>query len=488
MSPHEHDRRLLADLARTAMFERGLEPDFAPGSEAQLGRIGGPADERGAAIRDLTGLAWCSIDNDDSRDLDQLSVWRPLPGGLEAILVAIADVDACVEQGSPIDDRALTNTTSVYTSARIFPMLPEPLSTDWTSLNPQVERLAVVTEMVFDAEGHLRRASVERARVFNHAKLAYDSVAAWLDGEGELPAAATAVRGMDDQLRRQDALAQRLRARRREAGALEFQSFQPKAVFEGEEVVAIVQQPPNRARQLIEEFMVATNGVTARFLAERGRASIRRIVRSPERWQRIAEVAAEHGWELPGQPDAAALQAFLAEMRRRDPLRFPDLSLVVIKLMGSGEYVVERPGAPGAGHFGLAVRDYSHSTAPNRRFPDLVTQRLVKAALGGREPGYTIEQLDGIAAQCTKQEDAANKVERQMRKSEAALMLRRHLGEVFDGVVTGSANGKSWVRIFAPPAEGMLRTRERVKVGQRLRVRLVETDVERGHIDFDRAD
>ena len=485
---HPHQKEELADLAVAAMRERGLEPEFPKPAIEQVKTIDGPSAEDGAGIVDMTGLLWCSIDNDDSRDLDQLTVSQTLPDGSVKILVAIADVDALVAKDTPIDRHAQINTPSIYTSARIFPMLPEKLSTDLTSLNPHQVRVATVTEMVFAPDGTLLRSHIRRARVRNQAQLAYDAVSAWLEGQGPLPEAADRVPGMDDQLRTQDALAQQLRANRREQGALEFQTLQPRAEFEGERVVAIRQQEQNRARQLIEEFMVATNGVTARFLAGKRRAAIRRVVRSPERWARIAEVAAERGWRLPPDPDAHALEQFLAAERRRDPLRFPDLSLVIVKLMGRGEYVVERPGGPVIGHFGLAVRDYSHSTAPNRRYPDLITGRLLKAALAGERPPYSDTELEFLANRCTSQEDAANKVERRLRKSEAAMLLEGQIGKVFDGVVTGQSKGSTWLRIFDPPADGKLLASRELKVGDKVRARLVFTHVEHGFIDFEQID
>jgi len=484
---HPHQKQELADLAVAAMRERGLEPEFPKPALEQLKTINGPSAEDGAGIVDLTGLLWCSIDNDDSRDLDQITVSEVMDNGHVKIMVAIADVDTLVAKDTPIDRHAQINTTSVYTSARIFPMLPEKLSTDFTSLNPHEERVATVTEMVFAPDGEIVRSHITRARVHNKAKLAYDAVAAWLEGNGPLPEAADRVPGMDQQLRTQDSVAQQLRARRRELGSLEFQTFQPRAEFEDDKVVAIRQQVQNRARQLIEEFMVATNGVTARYLAGKKRAAIRRVVKSPERWARIAEVAAERGWQLPPEPNSAALEQFLAAERKRDPLRFPDLSLIIVKLMGRGEYVVERPGGPAIGHFGLAVRDYSHSTAPNRRYPDLITSRLIKAALADVASPYSHTELEFLANHCTKQEDAANKVERQLRKSEAAMLLESRIGDVFDGVVTGSANGNHWVRIFNPPAEGKLLVARgrKVNVGDKLRAKLLSTHVERGFIDFE---
>ncbi len=479
-----------ADLVRIAtetMVERGLKPEFSAAVAQQLADLDGPATPtpRGAGVADLTALPWCSIDNDDSRDLDQLTACEPLPGGVVRVFVAVADVDVLVAQGTPIDDHARHNTTSVYTAARIFPMLPERLSTDLTSLNPGQQRLAVVTTLTIAADATLTHATVQRARVHSKAKLAYDALSAWLDGGAALPAAAAAVPGLEQQLRSQDEVAQRLRARRRAEGALEFETLQPRAVYEGERVIEIRQQVQNRARQLIQEFMIATNQATARFLAEHGATSLRRVVRSPERWQRIVEVAGKYGEVLPGQPDSRALEAFLAKRRQADPLRFADLSLVIVKLMGAGEYVVEQPGAARVGHFGLALRDYTHSTAPNRRFPDLITSRLLKAVLAGSAPPYSAAELAELAAHCSAQEDAAQKVERKLRKCEAALLLEAHIGQRYDAIVTGHSKGNTWVRTFAPPVEGKLDGRvDELDIGQRVQVELVATDVERGFIDF----
>ena len=484
-SQHTHKRSDLARIATQAMNERGLQPEFPDAALRQLEQIRGPGNETGPGIRDLSALLWCSIDNDDSRDLDQLTVCEPLAQGAVKILVAIADVDTLVKKGSPIDKHAQLNTTSVYTGARIFPMLPERLSTDLTSLNADQDRLAMVTEMVFNADASLAGSTVYRARVRNKAKLAYDAVSAWIEEGAPLPDAAASVPGMDLQLRTQDTLAQQLRTRRHAQGALDFETIQPRAVFDKERVVDIRQQVQNRARQLIEELMIATNGCTARFLAAHGGASLRRVVRSPERWLRIVEVAKEKGVTLPPDPDARALEDFLAAQRRADPLRFPDLSLVIVKLMGRGEYVVETPGSAPVGHFGLAVRDYTHSTAPNRRFPDLITERMLKAVLEHASAPYSNTELGMLATHCTQQEDAAQKVERQVRKSEAALVLESRIGERFDGIVTGNANGATWVRIFSPPTEGKLvNGGPSLRIGQQLRVRLTVADVERGFIDF----
>jgi len=475
----------LVRIAAAVMVERGLEPEYPAAVQAQLAKITSPGRDEDAQIRDLTALTWCSIDNDDSLDLDQLTTCEPLAAGAVKIFVAVADVDALVTKGSAIDAHAWTNTTSVYTSARVFAMLPERLSTDLTSLNADQDRLAIVTEMVVAPDASITQATLYRATVRNHAKLAYDALSAWIDGDGVLPEAARAVAGLDGQLRTQDEVAQRLRVRRHAQGSLELETFQPNALFDGERVVEIRLQVQNRARQLIEEFMIAANECSARFLAAAGGASLRRVVRSPDRWLRIVELARKYGESLPKLPDSVALAAFLAKRHRADPLRFPDLSLVIVKLMGRGEYVVEHPGGAPIGHFGLAVRDYTHSTAPNRRFPDLITLRMVKAVLAGRQPPYSVTELGALAEHCTVQEDAAQKVERRMRKSEAALLLESHVGQRYDAIVTGSSESGLWVRIFTPPAEGRLESGPRgLEVGQQISVKLASTDVERGFIDF----
>jgi exoribonuclease-2 len=481
-------RQRLRDIARRAMVERGLEPDFSPAARAEAQALTRQADGGDRAIRDTRDLLWCSIDNDDSRDLDQLSVATDGPGGAQRVLVAVADVDAGVRKGSALDGHASANTTSVYTAGAVFPMLPERLSTDLTSLNSGEERLAIVIDMTVGADGTVAGGEVYRARVKNKAKLAYNAVAAWLDGTAPIPPAAGAVQGLDANLRTQDSIAQAMKALRHARGALGLRTVEARAVFDGDALADLRPDEENRAKQLIEDFMIAANGVTAKFLETRGVASLRRVLRTPERWDRIVALAAEQGGRLPASPDAATLAAFLLTRRDADPERFPDLSLSVVKLLGRGEYALEVPGGAPTGHFALAVRDYTHSTAPNRRFPDLITQRLVKAALAGRGPAYGAGELNSLAHHCTEQEEAATKVERQVRKSAAALLLEGRIGERFDALVTGAAEKGTWVRIARPPVEGRLeRGAEGLDVGNRVRVELISTDVERGFIDFARA-
>jgi exoribonuclease-2 len=441
----------------------------------------------GPEIQDLRHLLWASIDNDDSRDLDQLSVARTLPGGATRVWLAIADVDALVPGGSPIDKHARDNTTSVYTAAMIFPMLPERLSTNLTSLAEGQERVAIVVDMTLDAAGILTVSDIYRARVVNRAQLAYDSVAAWLEGNAPAPPRVLAVPGLDALLRLQDQAAQQLRRHRFAHGALGLATREVRAVFKDTLLVDLRPEGTNRAKQLIEDFMIAANGATARFLQAHGLLSLRRVLRPPQRWNRIVALAAEFGASLPATADAGALNDFLLTRRQSDPGGFPDLSLAVVKLLGRGEYTVEVPGQPSPGHFALSVQDYAHSTAPNRRFPDLITQRLLKAALQNRTPPYDPVQLGELAAHCTVQEDNATKVERQVQKSAAALLLSSRIGEQFDAVVTGAADKGIWVRIDSPTVEGkLIQSAGGLDVGDHLRVVLVHTDIERGFIDFKR--
>jgi VacB/RNase II family 3'-5' exoribonuclease len=478
----------LGAIARRAMLDRGLEPDFPADAVRQLNGVPGPARDAGPSIRDLRTLLWCSIDNDSSMDLDQLTVAEPLPGGGTKVRVAIADVDALVKPASPIDRHAQTNTTSVYTAAKIFPMLPERLSTDLTSLAEGQDRLALVIEMSVAADGSISESTVYRALVNNHAKLAYRSVAAWLERQAEPPDKVSRTKGLDDQLRMQDQVAQRMRSVRYLHGALDLETIEPEAVLSDGKVVDLRVDRKNRAKQLIGDFMIAANGVSAQFLEKRGWPVLQRVVRSPDQWDRIRLVAKGFNDPLPVAPDSKALAEFMTRRRQADPLRFPDLSLTVVKLLGAGEYVVQAAGRDSGGHFGLAVREYSHSTAPNRRFPDLITQRLLKAALGGDETPYSADELSSLAAHCTAHEDAAKKVERQVRKSAAALFLSGRVGETFDALVTGASDKGTWIRVLQPPAEGkLLDPPTGIHVGDPLRVRLTHLNVERGFIDFVRA-
>jgi len=490
----QQHRDLLQTLARKAMIERGLLPDFSPDVLAELDAIRAAA-ESGAragrpAVADLTGLLWCSIDNDDSLDLDQLTVAEPLSGGDVRILVAVADVDALVAQDKAIDEHAGHNTTSVYTVAKIFSMIPEDLSTGLTSLNEGEDRLALIVEMIAGPDGSVGDGSrVYRARVRNKAKLSYSSVGAWLEGTGEEPAAVAAVEGLAENLRLQDQVAQRMKAFRQANGALTLETIHAKPVFVGDTISALQSERKNRAKDIITGFMLAANGVTARYLAARGYPSIRRVVRTPARWDRIVEIAAKHGFVLPADPDPKPLEQFLMTAKAADPLRFPDLSLAVVKLLGAGEYSAESPSDGVPDHFGLAVRDYGHSTAPNRRFTDLVTQRLLKAALEERPSPYDLDELSVIAARCTEKENAANKVERQVNKSAAALLLDSRAGETFDAIITGAGPKGTWVRLLDLPVDGKLLVgHEGLDVGDRLRVRLVAVNVVLGYLDFARVD
>jgi exoribonuclease-2 len=475
----------LAKISTMVMKEHGLEPDFSKEALDQLQQITSPAQEKDSHIQDLRDLLWCSLDNDDSLDLDQLTSCKDIGNNQFKIFIAIADVDALIKKDSPIDQHAKQNTASIYTSARIFPMLPEKLSTNLTSLNLNEDRLALVTEMVVSTSGEVLGSTLYRAIVRNKAKLAYDATSAWIEGKASAPEAMKAVAGMDFQIQSQDAIAQKLRLRRHQAGSLQFEIFQPKAIFAGEKIVGIAEQVQNRGRQLIEEFMIATNESTAHFLLKKGIPSLRRVVRNPERWLRIVELAKQYGEALPSTPDSKALSEFLAKRNRADPERFPDLSLVIVKLMGPGEYVVEHPGQKPIGHFGLAVQDYMHSTAPNRRYPDLITLRMLKQALASQSSPYDSQELYSLALHCTTQEDAIRKVERRMRKSDAALFLEPYIGKEFNGVITGITPNYGWVRIFNPPAEGMvLKIPKSITIGNKVRVQLVSTDVQMGHINF----
>jgi ribonuclease R len=483
----QQHRAILQSIAHQAMLDRGLLPDFSAKALAELSRLQVPAATAGEPVRDLRTLRWASIDNDDSRDLDQLTVAEAGPGDHIKILVAIADVDALVKNGSAIDRHAHHNTTSVYTAAEIFPMLPEKLSTDLTSLNFNEDRLAMVVEMVVRADGSLQDSQIYRAWVRNQAKLAYNSLAVWLEKPDLAPEAMVAVKGLAENLRMQDRVAQSMKNLRESHGALRLETIEAKPVFDGEQIRALETEEKNRAKEIIEDFMIAANGVVARYLSSRKFPSICRVVRTPKRWDRIVEIAGKRRFRLPEIPEAKALEKFLVKEKAADPVGFPDLSLAVIKLLGSGEYIAELPEGNAIGHFGLAVKDYVHSTAPNRRYPDLITQRLLKRALEGKPVPYSQGELEVLATHCTVAEDAAKKVERQVGKSAAALLLESKLGEQFESIVTGAAPKGTWVRLLTMPVEGKLVGGfEGVDVGDRIRVQLTAIDVQRGFIDFRR--
>ena len=418
-------------------------------------------------------------------NLDQLTVAEVLANHQFKIRVAIADVDAVVKKGSAIDQHAEKNTTSVYTGVTMFPMLPEKLSTDLTSLSPHQVRIAMVIDMIINKQGIVESSSLIRAKVKNQAKLTYDGVSAWLDGEAPLPEAAQHLEGLDTQLRIQDQVATHLKELRLSQGALDFETIEPRAVLKDGMITELRHEKKNRARTIIEEFMVAANGVTARYLTQSGYPSIRRVVRSPERWERIIQVAATYGEQLPSDPDSRALGHFLTQQRQLDPLRFPDLSLTIVKLLGRGEYVLTMPEEDSAGHFGLAVQTYSHSTAPNRRFPDIITQRLLKAALQKAPIPYDINTLSWLASHCTNQEIAAEKVERQVRKSASALLLSSKIGQHFEGIITGTSDKGTWARLFYPPVEGkLIHPHKGLDIGDKVHLKLVHVNVDRGFIDF----
>ena len=474
----------LVAIARRVLAESGFDPNFPADARAQLDRIAAPAPATPGA-RDLRGLLWSSIDNATSRDLDQVEVAERLPDGSIRLLVGIADVDALVPKGTALDAHASANGTSVYAGIETFPMLPEKLSTGLTSLNENEDRLAVVIETVVDATGDVAKHDVYRAMLRNRAQLAYDDVGAWL----ERGASFTRVAGdsaLQEQLHVQSEAAQRLKAQRAAHGSLEFDTIEATPIAKDGQVVDLRVTRKSRARELIEDFMIASNIALAMFLEAQNRSGIRRVVREPARWSRIVDLASHFGATLPAEPDSLALSRFLTARRAADEMRFPDLSVAIVKLMGPGEYALDRAGHGGDGHFGLAVHDYAHATAPNRRYADLVTQRLVKAALAGAPAPYGDDELAAIAAHCTEREDAENKVERTMRKVAAARLLAHRIGEVFDGIVTGATEKGTYARLFHPPAEGrVMRGEAGLDVGDRVRLRLVHTDPNRAFIDFE---
>jgi VacB/RNase II family 3'-5' exoribonuclease len=478
----------LQATARQVMLAHGFEPDFPPEIPQQLANLKEHLPKVAATdgVRDLRSPLWSSIDNDTSRDLDQIEVAERLPGGDTKIMIGIADVDAFVPQQTPIDQHAARETTTVYTGIRNFPMLPEELSTGTTSLLENQDRLSVVIEFTVESTGGLKSTDVYRALVRNKAQLQYNSVGAWLEDKSGSPPKVAASSELQEQLKLQDQVAQRLKEQRYQHGALNLQTDEVRPLVLNQQVVDVVKQQKNRATELIEDFMIAANGVVARLLEKV--SSLRRIVRTPERWDRIVQLAATKGEKLPAQPDSKALNDFLLRRKAADPDHFADVSLAVIKLIGPGEYVLERAGDVAPGHFGLAVEDYTHSTAPNRRFADVVTQRLIKAMLTGQRSPYSDEELTAIAANCTIKEDAARKVEREMSKRLAAVAMQDRVGEVFDAIVTGVTDHGTFVRILQPHVEGLLAQGQRgLDVGDKLRAKLLRTDVQKGYIDFARG-
>jgi len=488
--PNSHGNHYdLAALARQEMIAEGFTPDFPPEVARQVAALrANSAAPANGAVQDLRGLFWSSIDNDTSRDLDQIEVAERLSNGTIRIRIGIADVDGDVPKGSPIDTHAAANCTTVYTGVKNFPMLPEDLSTDLTSLSEHADRLSVVVELTVAADGSIQDGTAYRAVTRNAAQLAYSSVGPWLEGRGAAPAKVAASPDLQAQLRLQDEAAQKLREQRHRLGALDLDRGETEAVMSDGHVTGIKPRFRNRASQLIEDFMVAANGVIARLLRDNRISSMRRVVKTPERWGRIVELAARTGDSLPADPDSGALNRYLRKRRADDPTHYADVSLAVVKLMGPGEYVLERPGDTQIGHFALAVHDYTHSTAPNRRFADLVTQRLVKAVLAGQPSPYADGELDGVARNCTLREDAERKVERAMGKRIAAVAMHDRIGEVFPAVVTGVTPKGTFVRALSPPVEGRLMRGELgLDVGDQIHVKLLNTDPVRGFIDFARS-
>jgi exoribonuclease-2 len=477
----------LHTIARNAVEEAGFEPAFPAEVERELSESKRVSVEPGAGVRDMRGLLWSSIDNRESRDLDQVEYAERVEGGFR-VLVGIADVDAYVPAGSAVDRRAAANTVSVYTPAEVFPMLPEELSTDLTSLLEGVDRLAVVMELTLTAGGDVTSKQVYRAVVHNRAKMDYDTAGAWLEGRGPAPEAFARVEGLEEQVRLQDEIARALHELRRRCGALELERNELVPVVENGRIVRLDERRHNRAQDIIESLMIAANTSMAELLEEHGVPSLRRVVRAPLMWPRIVETAEALGERLPDEPDPRALSDFMQRRRAADPGSYAELSLSILKMLGPGDYMVEAPGLDQEGHFGLAVHDYTHSTAPNRRFPDLVTQRCLKSLARGSAAPYAREELEVIAAHCNEMESASRRVERRMRKVAAAVMLGERVGQTFDAIVTGVKPKGTFARLLRPPADGMVVRRARgLRVGDRIRVKLLSTDPERGFIDFARA-
>ena len=486
---YQSHRKALQLIARNAMIERGLVPDFSDAVLAEIKEITFSGNHQNYKAKDLRHLLWCSIDNADSLDLDQLTYAEQLPDNRVRIMVAIADVDALVKPQSNIDQHASHNTTTIYTIALIFPMLPEKLSTDLTSLRQDADRNAVVVDMIIDNDGAVQQSTIYCALVCNHAKLVYASLAEWLEGTGSMPSEVAQVKKLAETIKLQDQTAQKMNDLRYEHGALEFETIESRPVFDGDTLREVKGERRNRAKTLIEDFMIASNGITALYLAGKKFPSLRRVVRTPKQWNRIVELALENGYSLPVEADSKSLSQFLKFAKQTKPRHYADLSLSVLKLLGGGEYVVETTDSADQGHFGLAVKDYAHSTAPNRRYPDLITHRLLKSAMAGGIIPYSVEQLELIARHCTLKEDDAKKVERQVEKSANAMLLESRIGEEFEAIVSGASSKGTWIRVIHPHVEGKLvKDYKGLQVGNQLKVRLISISVDSGFIDFERVD
>jgi VacB/RNase II family 3'-5' exoribonuclease len=478
----------LKDRAHQAMIEAGFQPDFPAEVIQEINAIKNrPAAKPDSGVRDLRTLLWSSIDNKSSRDLDQVEYAEKLADGTHRLLIGIADVDSTVAKGSATDGHAATQTTSVYTGVVTYPMLPEEVSTQLTSLVQDADRLSVVIELIVSSTGEVTQHEVFPAWLRNKAKLDYPSIGAWLENRGQIPPIISRIPGLEPQLRLQAEVSRRLRGLRQRHGALTFASREVTPVIEQGIVRELELDARNAAEDIIESFMVAANVAMAEYLKEKGSLSLRRVVRTPKRWDRIQAIAAQFKFSLPGTPDPRAMSQFLEQRRTADPDHFPDLSLSIIKLLGPGEYIVEKRGAESEGHFGLAVHDYTHSTAPNRRYADLITQRLLKATSTAGSEAYSEEALSQLATHCTEREDAARKVERLMRKVAAACLLSSRIGEMFEGMITGASPKGTYVRLLKPPIEGrVVGNYQGIDVGDKVQVRLKSVDVNKGFIDFER--
>jgi exoribonuclease R len=498
----------LAQAALDEMHEAGFLPEFGAGVAEQMAAIEAKyADLKPTAgVEDLRALGWSSIDNDTSKDLDQIEVAERVAGGI-MMRVAIGDVSAAVDKGSPIDKHAQAQTQTIYTAVKNFPMLPLELSTGLTSLNENADRLAVMMTYTVGPDGALSDEKVSLALVRNRAQLAYSRVGPWLDNtagghvdndvmslrsdsarehdEKALDSGTLPENWLVEQLKMQDEATQALHAARVKNGALEFHKAEADPVVVDGRVIDIGEATQNRAMNLIEDVMVAANGVMARALRKGGRSGLQRVVVVPKRWDRIVSLAKEHGYDLPAVPDSEALNGVLTQVRAKDPDHYPDVAVAVIKLMGPGEYMLMRPDDDPTGHFGLAARDYTHSTAPNRRFPDLVTQRILHAMMTNSEAPYSDTELSAIAMHCNEADKSLRKIERDMQKRVAAVAMSSHVGETFPGVVTGATDKGVYVRVLRPPFEGrVIQNEEGLDVGDKVTVKLIHTDPARAFIDF----